>query len=79
MEERTVYVAFNGAVFSDSETCQSYERLQHRWNQAYRELEGLQGDYAGLAEFLDGAEDELAFLKRVQFLQELTAFLASED
>jgi hypothetical protein len=78
MEEQTVYVAFDGATFSDSEACRSYERLRLRWNQAYRELEGLQGDYGDLADFLE-REDPAAFVKRVQVLQELAAFMASES
>jgi hypothetical protein len=77
MEERTIFVAFDGATFNDSGTCQSYERLRLRWNRAYREL-GLEGEYVDLADFLE-REDPAAFVKRVKVLQELVAFLAAED
>lgn len=102
MQERTIYEAFNGATFSDQETCLRYERLAKKWQQASEQLAKPKQDEldsARMKKIKQGkysAEDSMdyknwldfsyleescpeVFLGKMALLQELAAFMASED
>lgn len=93
MEERTVYVAFNGATFTDSETCLRYERLAWKWKQVKKSLidpkqplpessfpyEAVVDSFYYTHDSRQKVVSPECFLEGQAFLQELAAFMASED
>ena len=89
MKERIVYEAMDGAQFTDPDRCLHYERLLSRWKLAMddprsQEVRGdgdlnhLNLDSWAATSWGSSTENAEVFLARMEFLQWLAAFMATE-